>query len=42
LKKVQGDIVEQCIIVEHKKVSIQAKFEAEKAQMQQEKEQLLA
>jgi hypothetical protein len=42
LKQVQGDIVEQRRIAEQEKVSLQAKFEAEKAQMQQEKEQLLA
>jgi hypothetical protein len=37
LKKVQGNIVEQCRIIEQDKVSLQAKFEVEKAQIQQEK-----
>jgi VIT1/CCC1 family predicted Fe2+/Mn2+ transporter len=41
LKQVQGVIVEQCRVVEQEKVSLQEKFEEEKAQMQQEKEQLL-
>jgi chromosome segregation ATPase len=39
---VQGIIVEQHRVAEQEKVSLQAKFEEEKAQMQQEKEQLLA
>jgi hypothetical protein len=39
---VQGIIVEQHRFVEREKVSLQAKFEDEKSQMQQEKEQLLA
>jgi hypothetical protein len=42
LKQVQGDILEQCIIEEHEKVSLQSNFEVEKSQMQQEKEQLIA
>jgi hypothetical protein len=42
LKQVQGVLVEQCRVAEQEKVSLQAKFEEEKAQMQQEKEQLLA
>jgi hypothetical protein len=42
LNKVQGNIVEQHRIAEQEKVSLQAKFEVEKAQMQQEREQLLA
>jgi hypothetical protein len=42
LKQVQGIIVEQHRVAEQEKVSLQAKFEEEKAQMQQEKEQLLA
>jgi hypothetical protein len=33
MNKGQGNIVEQHKIVEHEKVSLQAKFEAEKAQM---------
>jgi hypothetical protein len=42
LKQVQGVIIEQRRVAEQEKVSLQAKFEEEKAQMQQEKEQLLA
>jgi hypothetical protein len=38
LKQVQEDIVEQRRIAEQEKVALQAKFEAEKEQMQQEKE----
>jgi hypothetical protein len=38
LKQVQGDIIEQRKIVEQEKVNLKAKFEVEKAQMQQEKE----
>jgi hypothetical protein len=41
LKKVQGNIVEQHRIAEHEKVSLHAKFDEEKAQMHQEKENLL-
>jgi hypothetical protein len=41
LKQVQGDIVEKHRILEQEKVSLQAKFEEKKSQMQQEKEQLL-
>jgi hypothetical protein len=42
LKQVQEVIVEQCRVAEQEKVSLQTKFEEEKAQIQQEKEQLLA
>jgi hypothetical protein len=42
LKQVQGIIIEQHRVVAQEKVVIQANFEEEKAQMQQEKEQLLA
>jgi hypothetical protein len=42
LKQVEGIIVEQRRVAEQEKVSLQAKFEEDKAQMQQEKEQLLA
>jgi hypothetical protein len=42
LKQVQGIIVEQHRVAEQEKVALQAKFEEEKVQMQQEKEQLLA
>jgi hypothetical protein len=42
LKQVQGVIVEQHRVAEHEKVALRAKFEEEKVQMQQEKEQLLA
>jgi hypothetical protein len=42
LKQVRGIIIEQQRVVEQEKVSLQAKFEEEKAQMQQGKEQLLA
>jgi hypothetical protein len=34
LKQVEGDIIEQHKIAEQEKVDLQAKFEAEKAQMQ--------
>jgi hypothetical protein len=39
---VQGIIIEQHRVAEQEKVAQQAKFEAEKVQMQEEKEQLLA
>jgi hypothetical protein len=42
LKQVQGVLVEQCRLAEQEKVSLQMKFEKEKTQIQQEKEQLLA
>jgi hypothetical protein len=42
LKQVQGIVVEKKRVAEHEKVSLHAKFEEEKSQMQQEKEQLLA
>jgi hypothetical protein len=42
LNQVQGVIVEQGRVAEQEKVSLQEKFEEEKAQMQQEKEKLLA
>jgi hypothetical protein len=42
LKQVQGVIVEQHRVAEQEKVALRAKFEEEKVQMQQEKEQLLA
>jgi hypothetical protein len=42
LKQVQEVLVEQCRLAEQEKVSLQTKFEEEKAQIQQEKEQLLA
>jgi hypothetical protein len=38
LKQVQVLLIEKCIFVEKEKVSIQAKFEEERAQMKQEKE----
>ena len=38
----KGVLIEQCRVVEQKKVSLHVKFEEEKAQMQQEKEQLFA
>jgi hypothetical protein len=37
---VQGVIIQECGVVEQEKVSLQAKFEEERIQMQQEKEQL--
>jgi hypothetical protein len=42
LKQVQGVLIEQHQVEEQEKVSLWAKFEEEKTQMQQEKEQLLA
>jgi hypothetical protein len=42
LKQVQGILVEQCRVAEQEKVSLQVKFEEEKVQMQQEREQFLA
>jgi hypothetical protein len=42
LKQVQGEIIEQRRVAKQEKVAIQAKFEEEKAQMQKEKDQLLA
>jgi hypothetical protein len=39
--QVQGVLVEQCRVAEQEKISLQTKFDEEKAQMQQEKEQLL-
>jgi hypothetical protein len=41
LKQVQGVLIEQHRVAEKEKVALQAKLEEEKAQMQQEKEQLL-
>jgi hypothetical protein len=41
LKKVQGALVEQCHVVEKEKISLQTKFDEEKTQMQQEKEQFI-
>jgi hypothetical protein len=42
LKQVQGVLVEQRRVVEWENIDLQTKFDEEKAQMQQEKEQLLA
>jgi hypothetical protein len=42
LKKVQGVLIEQHRVADQEKVSLQVKFEEEKVQMQQEREQLLA
>jgi hypothetical protein len=41
LKQVQGVLVEQCRLAEQENFSLQMKFEKEKAQIQQEKEQFL-
>jgi hypothetical protein len=41
LKEVQEVIVEQCRVVEKEKVSFHTNFEEDKAQIHQEKEQLL-
>jgi tryptophanyl-tRNA synthetase len=41
LTQVQGVLVEKCSVVEWEKLALQEKFEEEKAQLQQEKEQLL-
>jgi hypothetical protein len=41
LKQVQGVLVEQRRVAEQEKISLQTKFDEEKVQMQQEKEQLL-
>jgi hypothetical protein len=41
LKQVQEVLVEQCRLAEQEKVSLQTKFEGEKAQIQQEKEYCL-
>jgi chromosome segregation ATPase len=42
LTQVQGVLVEKCSAAEQEKLSLQVKFDEEKAQLQQEKEQLLA
>jgi outer membrane protein OmpA-like peptidoglycan-associated protein len=42
LAQVQGVLVEQCSAAERENLSLQVKFDEEKAQLQQEKEQLLA
>jgi hypothetical protein len=42
LKQVQGILIEQHSTAEQEKLALQAKFDEEKAQMQQGKEQLLA
>jgi hypothetical protein len=42
LKQVQGVLVEQCRATEQENISLQEKFDEEKAQIQQGKEQLLA
>jgi hypothetical protein len=42
LKQVQGVLIEQRRVAEQEKISLQTKFDEEKVQMQQEKEQLLA
>jgi hypothetical protein len=42
LAQVQGDLVEQCSTAEWENISLQAKWDEEKAQLQQSKEQLLA
>jgi hypothetical protein len=39
---VQGVLVEQCNATEQENISLQVKFDEEKSQMQQGKEQLLA
>jgi len=41
LTQVQGVLVEQRSAAEHEKIALQVKFDEEKAQLQQEKEQLL-
>jgi hypothetical protein len=41
LKQVQGLLVEQCQATEHEIIALQAKFDEEKAQLQQGKEHLL-
>jgi hypothetical protein len=41
LNQAQGKIIEQQKVVEQQNISLQAKFEEEKTQMQQEKDQLL-
>jgi VIT1/CCC1 family predicted Fe2+/Mn2+ transporter len=41
LKQVQKVVIEQCRVAQQEKVSLQTKFEEEKAQIQQEKELLL-
>jgi hypothetical protein len=38
LKQVQGVLIEQCNATEQENISFQAKFDEEKAQLQQEKE----
>jgi hypothetical protein len=42
LTQVQGALEEQCSAAEREKLALQAKFDEEKAQLQQEKEHLLA
>jgi uncharacterized protein YaaN involved in tellurite resistance len=42
LKQVQGVLVEQRQVVEQENIALQTKFDEEKAQMQQEKEELVA
>jgi hypothetical protein len=41
LTQVQGVLIEQGSVVEQEKIALQVKFDEEKAQRQQEKEQLL-
>jgi hypothetical protein len=41
LTQVQGVLVEKCSATEWEKLSLQEKFDEEKAQLQQEKEQFL-
>jgi hypothetical protein len=41
LAQVQGDLVEQCSTAEWENISLQEKWDEEKAQLQQSKEQLL-
>jgi hypothetical protein len=42
LTQVQGFLVEQCSATEREKPALQEKFDEEKSELQQEKEQLLA
>jgi hypothetical protein len=42
LTQVQGVLIEQCSVVEQENISLQAKWDEEKEQLQQHKEQLLA
>jgi len=41
LAQVQGDLVEQCSVAKWENLSLQVKWDEEKAQLQQRKEQLL-